>query len=409
LSQGSPTNFAHLVDCSALGALACRAPTMPQDIAMFKNPNFPGGNPIPYNDPANTTPITINTTQNIPARVSYIGYSAGALTTTNTNGDALYNSLQAQIRHNFSNGLLLQAAYTWSKNLTNVNSAEPGLLDVGQTDFGTTGSNNPLDHAQQYGLYSGQRSQRLIVSYSYDLPWKSTDGLSGKILSGWTVSGVTTLQNGQPLTVTGGGGGSIYSSASRALLSASFTGKCGSNGVCQPSKSVATSGSTTARVLAGLPGSPTYVPGSPTAGWINGNAFTPFSTVTSSSPYCIGGVYTPAGSPDAICGAAPSFFAPPGSPAALGSDYLGAGTGWGNAPVGIITGPGQWNWDLSLQKNTKITEWGTLQFRTEFYNIWNHPQFSNPTGTGFPGATFGQINSTSVASRVIQFGLKFLF
>ena len=67
---------------------------------------------------------------------------------------------------------------------------------------------------------------------------------------------------------------------------------------------------------------------------------------------------------------------------------------------------------MSLQKNTKITEWGTLQFRAEFYNVWNHPQFSNPISTAFaaaPGSTFGQINSTSVAPRVIQFGLKFLF
>jgi Carboxypeptidase regulatory-like domain len=411
LNQGFPVNVAHLVDCSALGAPTCLAPTLPQDVAMLKNPNFPGGNPIPFNDAANTTPVTVNTTQNLPLRVSYLGYGAGAPSTTDTLGDAKYNSLQAQLRHNFSNGMLLQASYTWSKNLTNVNAAESGELDTGQTDFGTSGSNNPLDFAQQYGPYSGQRSQRLIVSYSYDLPWKSTEGLSGKMLGGWTVSGITTVQNGQPMTVTGGGGGSIYgASTSRALLSAAFTGKCGSNGVCQPNKSVATSGSTTARVLAGLPGSPTYNPVSPSAGWINGDAFTPFANVTSDSPYCIGGAYTPAGSAAAPCGAAPNFFAAPGTPAAMGSDYLGAGTGWGNAPIGIVTGPGQWNWDLSLQKNTKIMEWGTLQFRAEFYNAWNHPQFSNPTSTGVgTGAGIGQINSTSVAPRVIQFGLKFLF
>ena len=367
---------------------------------MLKNPNFPGGNPIPFNDPANATPVTVNTTENTPARVSYLGYSAGGLTATNTVGDAHYNSLQAELRHNFSNGMLLQASYTWSRNNTNVNSAEPGLLDVGQTDFGTSGSNNPLDFAQQYGPYSGERTQRLIVSYSYDLPWKSTEGISGKVLSGWTVSGVTTLQNGQPFTITDGGGGSIYGGASRALLSAAFTGKCGSNGVCQPSKSVATSGSTTARVLSDLPGSPTYNPA--TGGWINQNAFTSFASIPADSPYCIGGISNPTGSATALCGSSP-FSATP-------SNYIIAGTGWGNAPIGIITGPGQWNWDLSLQKNTKITEWGTLQFRTEFYNAWNHPQFSNPNSTAaFGGSTFGQINSTDVAPRVIQFGLKLLF
>ncbi len=413
LNQGSPINTAHLVGTPA--SLVCGGVTgdcQPQDLAMFTNPNFPGGNPIPFNDPANATPVTVNTTQNVPARVSYLGYSAGGLTATNTLGDALYNSLQAQLRHNFSNGMLLQASYTWSKNLTDVNSAEPGLLDYGQTDFGTSGSNNPLDFAQQYGPDSGERSQRLIVSYSYDLPWRSTEGFSGKILGGWTVSGVTTLQNGQPFTVTDLAGGSIYVAmgGSRALLSPAFTGKCGSSGVCQPSQSVATSGSTTARVLSDLPGSPTY--NAVTGGWINQTAFTSFSTVTATSPYCIGGVSSPSGSSDNLCGAAPSIFAPPGSPAALGSNYLVAGTGWGNSPIGIVTGPGQWNWDMSVQKNTKITEWGTLQFRAEFYNIWNHPQFNNPVSTAFtgtPASTFGQINSTSVAPRVIQFGLKFLF
>jgi hypothetical protein len=396
LSQGSPTNVAHLVSCGDASA-TCHPPTEPQDLAMSKNPNFPGGNPIPFNDPANATPVAINTTQNAPARVSYLGYTPGALTTTNTNGDALYNSLQAELRHNFSNGMLLQASYTWSKNLTNVNSAEPGLLDVGQTDFGTTGSNNPLDYAQQYGPYSGERTQRLIVSYSYDLPWKSTEGLSGKILSGWTVSGVTTLQNGQPFTVTDAGGGSIYGSGgSRALLTQ--TERCGSNGVCSSALPVATSGSTEQRVLSGLQ------PGG--AGWINKSAFTPFSAIPSTSPYCIGGVQnlTPGASSSANCGTNPSFFG-------AGADFAGEGTGWGNSQIGIITGPGQWNWDMSLQKNTKITEWGTLQFRAEFYNVWNHPQFSNPISTAYSptSTTFGVINSTSVAPRVIQFGLKFLF
>ena len=394
LSQGSPTNVAHLVSCGAASA-TCHPPTEPQDLAMFNNPNFPGGNPIPFNDSANATPVTINTTQNAPARVSYLGYTPGALTTTNTNGDALYNSLQAQLRHNFSNGMLLQASYTWSKNLTNVNSAEPGLLDVGQTDFGTTGSNNPLDYAQQYGLYSGQRSQRLIVSYSYDLPWKSTEGLSGKILSGWTVSGVTTLQNGQPFTITDTGGGTIYGSAgSRALLAQ--TKRCGSNGVCTSAIPIATSGSTEQRVLSSLQ------PGG--AGWINKAAFQSFAMIGSTSPYCIGGAQNlaPGASSSAACGSNPFF-------GAGGADFAGEGTGWGNSQIGVINGPGQWNWDMSVQKNTKITEWGTLQFRAEFYDIWNHPQFSNPLSTSYTASNFGQINSTSVEPRVIQFGLKFLF
>ena len=327
------------------------------------------------------------------------------MTATNTVGDAHYNSLQAELRHNFSNGILLQASYTWSRNNTNVNSAEPGLLDVGQTDFGTSGSNNPLDFAQQYGPYSGERTQRLIVSYSYDLPWKSTEGISGKVLSGWTVSGVTTLQNGQPFTITDAGGGSIYGGASRALLSPAFTGKCGSNGVCQPSKSVGTSGSTTARVLSDLPGSATYNPLNP-VGWINPSAFTSVRLASQLTLHTVSVEFLPRShSAPAVatktCGAA------------FAANYWIAGTGWGNSPIGIITGPGQWNWDMSLQKNTKIHRvgdaaipGGVLQ-RLESSRSLTIRLQRRLTGT--PGSTFGQINSTSVAPRVIQFGVKFLF
>jgi hypothetical protein len=398
-NQGTPINVAHLVDCGAASA-SCNPAQEAQDIKMYQNPNFPGGNPIPFNDPANATPITVNTTYNLPARVSYLGYGQTALSTTSTDGDALYNSLQAQVRHNFSHGMLFQASYTWSKDITNINAAESGELEAGQVNYGTTGSNNPLDLSQQYGLSAGQRSQRLIVSYTYTLPWKSTAGLSGHLLNGWSVSGITTVQNGQPLTITDAGGGSIYgASSSRALLAQPKD--CGANGVCHASGvNVATSGGTTQRVVSGQ--------------WFNAAAFTPFSTVTGYSPYCVGGIENPQpfGPPSTTdaCGTMPapaSIFTPVDD----GAPFIGAGTGWGNAPIGIVDGPGQFNWDLAIQKNTKVGEWGTLQFTTQFFNLWNHPQFSNPISTAVAAGstTFGLINSTSVAARVIQFGLHFTF
>jgi hypothetical protein len=83
----------------------------------------------------------------------------------------------------------------------------------------------------------------------------------------------------------------------------------------------------------------------------------------------------------------------------------------GNTPIGYVYGPGQNNWDFSIIKNTPVTwptEKGTIQFRAEFYNAFNHPQFANPA-LNVSAANFGQITATSVAPRLIQFALKYSF
>jgi len=49
-----------------------------------------------------------------------------------------------------------------------------------------------------------------------------------------------------------------------------------------------------------------------------------------------------------------------------------------------------------------------MQFRTEFFNALNHPQFGNP-GTIVGSSSFGKIRSTSVAPRLIRSGLKYVF
>jgi hypothetical protein len=93
----------------------------------------------------------------------------------------------------------------------------------------------------------------------------------------------------------------------------------------------------------------------------------------------------------------------------VGSD--GLATGYGNAGLGIVNGPGQNDWDISLGKTTQVGgfhEDAQLQLRAEFYNALNHPQFANP-GTTFGTANFGVITRASVAARLIQFGIKYIF
>ncbi len=98
------------------------------------------------------------------------------------------------------------------------------------------------------------------------------------------------------------------------------------------------------------------------------------------------------------------------TPARFSADDPNA-LGFGNSGVGIYDGPGQNNFDLSLTKGFPVRwprENSFLEFRSEFFNAFNHPQFCDPD-VDFSSPTFGQISCTSVAPRIIQIALKFKF
>jgi len=82
----------------------------------------------------------------------------------------------------------------------------------------------------------------------------------------------------------------------------------------------------------------------------------------------------------------------------------------GNTPRGYFTGPGYWNADASLAKDTKLTESSSLKLRIDFFNIFNHTNFANPSGN-VASSRFGRIiairNFTN--SRLIQLGADFRF
>ena len=91
-----------------------------------------------------------------------------------------------------------------------------------------------------------------------------------------------------------------------------------------------------------------------------------------------------------------------------------AGT-YGNVGRNILQGAGLATTDLSLAKKFHLSERVNLQFRAEFFNVFNHTNFNTPNpvvytaATGGPSPTAGVITSTATTSRQIQFGLKLLF
>ncbi|MBV8903106.1 MAG: hypothetical protein JOZ22_05670, partial [Acidobacteriia bacterium] len=239
-------------------------------------------------------------------------------------------------------------------------------------------SNLSSSLGQQYGPSFFNRPQRFIFNYQWDLPTGSLRGVARTILGGWNLSGVFTWQDGVPWTFVDGSAGTAYgtngtgptSGFGRAQLCPGMT-----------YGNIATPGGIESR-LGGYSGGP---------GYFNANAFCP----------------APAIMPDGVTittqAACPT-----------------CATLFGNSGPGILLGPGQFNIDSTLAKRFRITERVNLQFRAEFFNLLNHPQFSDISAAGGTGGVVGFvpqplnpgssiITSTSVNPRVIQLGLKLLF
>lgn len=293
--------------------------------------------------------ITVNTVDNAPLRVPILGYGTSGFQVTSFDGISNYNSLQVTLRKQFSHGFLMQGSYTWSKDLSDIPTIASG-----------SGANSNLPSAlgQQYGPVGFNRPQRFVVNYRYDLPFGQHTGAMGLLANGWNVSGVTILQDGTPMTITDQNGGTVYAIGTYDTARAQM---CPGTSYGQ----IGTSGSTTSR-LGGRSGGP---------GFFNTSAF---------------------------CGE-------PIAPNSALSPGAGMPTMFGNSGPGIILGPGNFNWDISIEKNFRIKESQDVMFRSEFFNAFNHPQFANPAVAVSTPATFGQITATSVNPRIIQFALKYTF
>jgi hypothetical protein len=104
-----------------------------------------------------------------------------------------YNALQAQINRHFTNGLQIQAAYTWSRYFDYTSSLENNaFLNPGF---------NSLDFARNYGPSANDAPQRLVVNYVYTLPIYKYGHRWRALTDGWNLSGIGTFQHGFPVGV----------------------------------------------------------------------------------------------------------------------------------------------------------------------------------------------------------------
>ncbi len=301
--------------------------------------------------------VTTNTvaSANLQARVPYQGFTPGGVSRIETYGFSMFNSMQATVKRQVSRGVYLQAAYTWSKILTTVTGGDG---TNGVFAGGSGNSNDPNNRHARWGPAGYDRTNRLVVAYTWQIPgMKGGNTFERVATNGWRFSGVTTFQSGKPLTFTDAADGTAYGTASRGQ----------------------------------------FAPGISNRNIINKNGGTMLARVKSNS------YLNPSASLFVTAPPVPfSASATTGGPQAI--DY-------GNTSIGAARGPGNDNWDMTISKTTRVgglREDATLDFRTEFFNVWNHPQYANPS-TGVATASYSVINTSAVAPRLIQFAVKYVF
>jgi len=302
-----------------------------------------------------------------------------------------YNGLQTTLTGRNYHGLDFVAGYTYSHAIDNQSYNWNQYLPK-----------NSLDPQGEYGASDFDIRHRFTLSGTYTIPGKKG---YAQMLEGWQLNGILTLQSGQPWQAFDAT--NDFSGTGELADRWNFFGNP-SDFHSRPDTQIPFFGGTTDFTTDPITGNVTgVVPGTPAGATVCFNAASS-QAQKNMLVFPGGGCYSTGKS---------ALLAPP-----LGT--------FGNSGRNIFRDQGFHNLDLSVSKSWKFYERLTMQFRAEFFNVTNHPNFANPfggaTGQGV-GATadpsagpFGcscfTPDSASVnpvlgsgGARAIQFGLKFLF
>jgi outer membrane receptor protein involved in Fe transport len=293
------------------------------------------GNPLVTPDLRAPLPANLSPAATPQARVDPL---QGTRTVRTNGGASTYNAAQFEVTRRFARGFAASGSYTFSK-----------LIDNGSEIF-TLGGTATLQNASVPAMFGGShidkglsfydRTHRLVFTYSYELPFlKSQSGPLGRFLGGWQIVGLTTYESGFPYSVLDGQdvdglGGPNYDRPNLNPL--------------------------------GQPGVRAVPNATSPTGYVNpdkGNA-----PIDPQQARYIG-----------IANNTGNTRRPPGN--------LGRNT---------ERGPGLKNWDASIIKNTRISERFNLEFRTEFFNVFNTPMYGRVSVSPFAPAQGNQLISANV-------------
>ena len=261
-----------------------------------------------------------------------------------------YNAFQTSLNKRFSNGFNFLAAYTFAKNLGNADGNVGGFIQ------------DPYHVNLEHGPVAPDIRHRFTISYLYELPigrgrrfLSDLGGIGDGILGGWQLAGITSAQSGEAVTAS-----------MSTDLSNTGTQSYRPDQVADPYNFSFNTASQGTDFGCTNPGHQTL------DCWYNQAAFV-----------------TPALAPGQQ-----------------------ATHQFGNARIGNLRGPDLVDFDFVLQKNFKVTEAQQIEFRAEFFNLFNHPNFGLPGGgsqiaVDVPGGA--SITNTAIDNRQIEFALKYTF
>jgi len=270
--------------------------------------------------------------------------------------------------------MFFQGAYTYSKAIDNNSGSAT-------QDLGNSGGNQ-LDTTEIRSLANFDRTHRVQATYRYEIPaFRNSGGILHHVLGNWQAGGISTFQSGLPFTLTCSACGSNVFGLATSSLFPEVAGNL--NGLRKSGDPQQFTG-TTSSYNSGVLGATTINPAGTTVAGLN-----TFGGPGSDS-FTIGG---------------------PGTGSHVGAFFGNLGRN----PV-QARGPRQQQWEFYVAKAIPIRESMKLEFRSEFFNLFNHPNFT-VTNTSLSSACitqgldsaacpFGKYDTTLGNPRVVQFALK---
>ncbi len=307
--------------------------------------------------------VAANPGVNIDALRPYKGYNS--IRETDNVANSMYNSLQIAWNRRFSGGLMFGVSYTLSKTMDDGSNQR----DIVPDTYYIRNLWGPSDYDTRHVM---------TINYLYELPFfKNASTMSGKLLGGWQISGITQFQTGNPCGIA---------------FNNDYVG-VGQDGSMDASTN-------------GLPyGGSSNCPSGQY--WVvNGNPklIKTFGPNGQWFQTCL--VDVPAGQkcPDGTTGAPfygddERIFRPPSN----GQFNLQKGV------RGLIYRPGLENWNIGLYKKFPINERDGFQFRAEAFNAFNHPNWASPGMNPKSTGTFGKVVGKTDDVRNLQLSLRFYF